>query len=945
MAQARGSRVRGQRRFNNALIRPLRAPIVTRLMLGLAAGLCISCTKTTAKPNVLPAHAVQYAGCDAVVTGPVCLLSASNRSLVLWWPQRFGQLTALRGSQGALPLAQAQIQHEGYTLRLEAPALASWVELVLGDGSHTSQYRLALGTYAPLPALEEAARRQKGGDVSGALVGLQEAALHAQGIEKPRLLAAIARLKLQTQDVPGAIKALRVSMAAAQREGLLSQALKDAVALSYALLNYRQDYAGARAVIEAALPLTQTVPEHRLALRYNEGGIASQVGNIGEALAAFRDSAHSAQKLGRDALARTAQRHVAVALRLIGRSDEAVALQRALVQGPWETPCDASDDRLNLALSLLALVRGQGALAGGLAHTEEPLRLMQHAQEDLANCPDPFRQRNLLIEQLLLAVEQGALEAGMAAQKALLMVQGGQSPLLQVWQHDAQGRLALLRGQWQIALRFFENENHLAQHLGLAQESFRALVGQGMALKMGKRRGLAVAALQQAEAALDGLARQVPLGQGVAAFTRDHRQSVQELVQTLLQMGQQAAAADAVRVARSRALLLASQAPQVARLSAPARQQWETALAHYHQLRSQFELQQANWDRPVDKLVEPSSNATPDTASVPADIDQALDEVYRALRPGASVTRATLRKPGEDEIVLGYFQANDGLLGFVVTPKGARFARVDDVPAESNAARMSSALLTPFERELTNAKLISLVLPPAMWPIDFASLPWKSKPLAQHAAIQYQLDVCHGVEGCVPQGVLTGRASALVISDPKLDLQGARKEAASVTSLLSSTNHVIVALAGSDATHERVIDTLAKSVLLHYAGHGTFSGTDGWQSALFLGQDTRLLVGDILSLKQAPRKVVLSSCEGARLDETAGGLSLAHAFVTAGAGVVIAAVRQVPDATARALSEALYEGGFADPHKHPAAVLRKAQLDLHARSAIADAWTFRAVVP
>jgi CHAT domain-containing protein len=133
--------------------------------------------------------------------------------------------------------------------------------------------------------------------------------------------------------------------------------------------------------------------------------------------------------------------------------------------------------------------------------------------------------------------------------------------------------------------------------------------------------------------------------------------------------------------------------------------------------------------------------------------------------------------------------------------------------------------------------------------------------------------------------------------------------------------------------------------LFHYAGHGRRAGLEGFESALRLAEATRLYVGDILSLARAPARVVLSACEGARTPDQDGGLSIAHAFVAAGASAVIAATRPVEDEAAHALIAALYRQGIGALATDAAAALRSAQLAGAKLAAGSDAAGFRVLVP
>jgi cellulose synthase operon protein C len=129
------------------------------------------------------------------------------------------------------------------------------------------------------------------------------------------------------------------------------------------------------------------------------------------------------------------------------------------------------------------------------------------------------------------------------------------------------------------------------------------------------------------------------------------------------------------------------------------------------------------------------------------------------------------------------------------------------------------------------------------------------------------------------------------------------------------------------------------------AGHGAFAGRGGWGSELRLAGGARLSVGDLLALPRAPRRVVLSACEGGRAEPGAAleGLGLAQAFVVAGAGEVIAANRPIGDAATEAFMADLYRQLAAGTE--PAAALREAQLAWHQRAPAADWASFRLFLP
>jgi CHAT domain-containing protein len=99
-------------------------------------------------------------------------------------------------------------------------------------------------------------------------------------------------------------------------------------------------------------------------------------------------------------------------------------------------------------------------------------------------------------------------------------------------------------------------------------------------------------------------------------------------------------------------------------------------------------------------------------------------------------------------------------------------------------------------------------------------------------------------------------------------------------------------------------------------------------------------------MTRAPSRVVLSACESARSGDDAPpeGLGLAQAFLTAGADLVIAPTRRVPDALAADLTRALYEQ-LSDPRGDAAEALRAAQTRLAREQPGSDWPAFRVLRP
>lgn len=144
-----------------------------------------------------------------------------------------------------------------------------------------------------------------------------------------------------------------------------------------------------------------------------------------------------------------------------------------------------------------------------------------------------------------------------------------------------------------------------------------------------------------------------------------------------------------------------------------------------------------------------------------------------------------------------------------------------------------------------------------------------------------------------------------VFGDPTGDLHGTRAEA-----LRLAGQFGVRPVLGRDVTVDAVIDALARTSVLHVAGHARFDATDPLNSGLVLA-DGLLTARDIIRLR-APNLslVTLSACETGvsatdAADELAG---LTRALLLAGADSVLVSLWKVPDGPTADIMAAFYDG-------------------------------------
>jgi tetratricopeptide (TPR) repeat protein len=667
-------------------------------------------------------------------------------------------------------------------------------------------------------------------------------------------------------------------------------------------------------VLARAEALVEEAPSAAASVLLYRGRAALLTGDLRAALDAFRKAYERASRLGMEMDVRRARRYLVTALRTLGRDREAVDIQRALVAAPSPDACERSDDWVTLALTIGETARGE---------PEGAEALLARGEAELAGCPDPGKARNIAVEQLLRSIERGDLAEARRRERKLSSLTGRPTPLLQVWELEARARLALLAGRTGQAVAAFEEQLAMAQRVGLEEEQFRAMVALGQALEADRRRTPAIDAYRRAEALLARQLGRVPLGEGVFGFMRAHRQSAEQLVDALLRLDSPAEALEAARLAEARPAFQISQAHRIGHLAGDHKRRWEEAAARYQRLRAELEADTADWRQSAARAGQRRDER----------MRQARDALDDALRIAGEPSPGTrLRPPAPGELFLAFTHVRDGWIGFAAAGGGrpdpdVRALRLGAIDPAAPAASLARQLLDPFGSAIRAARRIRLLLPEVLWRRDVHALSVGGKPLLAQAPVSFGLDV---PPPACPSGCGGARArgagAALLVADPTLDLHGARAETAELAAAVAASGFLVSQLPGLAATHARVLPLLRAASLFHYAGHARPGPREGLEGVLPLAQGTRLLVADVLALDRVPDRVVLSACEAALLADADGGLSMAHAFILAGARAVVASTRPVGDVATRALMTALYGSGLADLDRDPAEVLRAVQL-------------------
>jgi tetratricopeptide (TPR) repeat protein len=676
---------------------------------------------------------------------------------------------------------------------------------------------------------------------------------------------------------------------------------------------------------------TKPPAELRYFERYNRAVLAQNEGDYRTALTAIREAIEIADRVFWDPDRPRAARHEeALILSDLGRFRDASRLFEELIGKKDIEACEKAQLLTNQGWSAL-----QGIEAGG--RFEDPAPLFRSSLKSYVACNTltPDKEFNLWINLALAHFEAGRLAKAKASlDRARHLKQA--APLYQkLWAMDLEASVALKQGQPKEALRKFQQLEECALGTTSPDGRLRAVFGQARSYAALGNRAATLEALERAEALLDEQSLQIPIHEGRESFMATRQGVVSLHVETLLGQGSTAQALDMVRRARSRLLRQLERGERLAGLSGEQRSRWESLLTEYQKRRRTLEeLAKDDLDLTMDQL----SGKQAARQAVAEEAQGFLDQMFKLLEvPGEQPGKLSPPRPGE--LILAYYPLDRGWIGFAAeggTVKPHRFELPESLPGDKELAKR---LLWPFRDPIQRARRIRILASGPLQGVDFHALPFEGSVLQTKAPVVYGLDL-----PVSPGKALSRRA--LLIANPTGDLPNSVTEVQNAQNTLRGRGWSTMTLEGAKASKDALQERLAGVDLLHYAGHGDFSGREGWESNLRLAQETRLTLPDLLALNRAvPAWVILSSCEtGKASTETpVESLGLAQAFLLAGSRSVIASTRPADDRTVAAFFSELYRQW--DGGQDLAVALQRAQLDWRKRNPREDWAGFRIFEP
>jgi len=702
--------------------------------------------------------------------------------------------------------------------------------------------------------------------------------------------------------------------------------------------NYIQDrqLTAARERLSSLRLIREAPAESHFLVAFYWGLLAEKEGDYRSALAETQKALETAERVQLKTHLGLATQQMALLLRGIGRTRDASQIFGRLRQTAHpEDACEEAGLLNNQAWSeLLAREAGE--------RFADPTPLLEKALEYNAACADAGLEYRV---NMLINLAMAHLQEGRLAQAKDLLAETRRleehPPLLHtLWWLDLEARIALREERPAEALDLFEDLEALATRTRSPDGRLRAAVGRARSYEALGDHASALDILHKAETLLDEQSLQIPLHEGRDTFMATRQVIVSLHVEILLDQRRTADALTVARHARSRMLRQLEHSDRLANLTPERRVLWERLLAEYHEKRTVLEEGMKDpWRLPTDQLHWQEAARKAETQ----ELRQILDRAFLLLDDPTDPEEEILPPPGPGELILTWCRLSQGWVGFAADSETIAVHRFDLPPgALLLPGELSRRLLNPFHAAIENAERIRILPSGALQGIDFHALPFDGDVLLASHPVVYGLDLP------VPSGPAqpAGR-HALLVADPRGDLPGAIDEARTVRKVLETGSRpwITEELKGAEALAETVRSRLAAADLLHYAGHGTFSGFGGWDSSLLLAGETRLTLGDLLALERVPAWVVLSGCDtGRSSNETpVESLGLAHAFLLAGSRAVVASVRPADDSTVPAFFTGLYRQLEQEPD--PGVAFQRAQLSWRRRYPGADWAGFRLFVP
>ncbi len=842
----------------------------------------------------------EFSGCHQVHRDNLCIYSpGSNLNFWLEKPPA--------GCQWALDSQEVDSQKtpefSGFIYRIKVPAGHTKLSLeCVGETVfqlHLKEKGVEDRWFIKARKLTRAGKYQKAEEI------LQQQLPKLSESKKNKALSQLARVYLRSGRFKDSVNLLEKTRRNHHLDGNFSQASRDSLAQAFTLGTSLGELSKAKELLEKD-PLVTITSEGKARRPYYLALVLRDLGRLRDSLALLRTAWEYATKIEMVHLSRMILQVEADILTHLG--------EHALAQKRFEdalkisrTPCERVIVLINKGwLSYISMRSGAR-------------EAWQQARANMLSCTSHYRANNLNLNLGLEAIQR---EKPLLAQEYLSAMDEAQKlpPRLKLWNLYAQGQLEALLGKYRSSLKSYlslQKIDSLSEDIELSWRTLVAISELGPSL--GKA-GWQEKYLTEAEELLNQSSAKVPLHMGRGAFSLQHSQSAQKLLELLRKQGRfkEAFGVAYHSIARSKYIKRTEIALQS--ISPEERPEWETAIRNYRKARSELETDaQQDERRSLKQRMHAQKTRREKMSALNADLERALRQITRAPKG--------MPKPSPDiaEIVIHRLPE-----GFMV------LARRGENIEGAYFRHLSQDLFQPLEVTITEAKAVVLMTDVELERWDLQQFPWRGQALA------LQKPVLHAQT--LHRRGQWRQDKALIVADPQKDLPYAAKEMNWLRKVLPSFPFSSEVLFGHSARREAFLNHLSQVQLLHYAGH--IEKDFGWASGLNLA-DGRFNAGDFLSVHPVPSFVVLSSCDAAAVGERDRSLlSPAQALLSAGAEVVMAPSRPVEDLLAERFVRAFYEHWNKEPDLTAvSSAFWRTQQKIHKEYPDADWPAFRLLTP
>lgn len=665
-------------------------------------------------------------------------------------------------------------------------------------------------------------------------------------------------------------------------------------------------------------------------------------------LAYFRGLVYWWQNRYHDA-ATTLADGVAFAIRLNDREliTDAIHLYAGVLAelGYWDAAIAWSDEVLelvrvepelmtcgNLAKNLSTL--GYAHLRLARHRGESPTRARELLEQALAKvepdaeCPEPSS-----VPPIKLSLADAALDRGEPTDALAVLgtVDIDAAPTVDVRLRLRDAELRALDGAGRPIEELERSLARLEQEVAdaeLPEGRWRLALRRGDLLVRRERLADAVVEYRKAEAEAQRIAELAAVGVARESAVALHGESTARLVGTLAALGRADEALCAAREAQARRI----QGVGRASLTADQRALVEQAIEQYQQATRELDQARAEERRLTRDERDALRLEVERNEDVLATLANTILREQSAWRP----TCEDLVPRRADELLLGLFPAGRDWFVFVQDDTGTTVRTLEGGPTHGlGDPALAAELLDSQGDRLAAAGSVRVLASGRAQELDVHLLPWRGAPLIEHAPVTY------GAE--LPSRSTRPPAApmALLVADPTETLRKANDEVRAAAEWMTARGWTLDVPTPEQADRTRVLDGLSKASFFYFAGHGVHEpgtaptrslppyagGSEGWPAHLRLGSSTKLEIHDILMLPSAPEHVALLGCETGVPGSVGGGMSLALAFLVAGADQVVATPVVTSDASALATSLGLLDG-MSGRDIDLAEGLRHAQIEL-----------------